>query len=272
MGYTANSAEYLNTLFHAYLEREVARCASIRELLKYHDDLCTSIDNIRVNVERLQSKKAQTEKILWQIKDSKADMEEKIFLMNTFYKGFFYFTLPLSVKNRSETFRKMSENVAAYELIEGTCQQQSAARLLSSLNSSAIKAITDTRTMLDLLALCPLSTIDHEEDVLSEISILPGMSLKPCKDWIVSLYESYSNEREDDQVLVKDPESGADTNADTATEEITLSLDISSVTVEEKVETSPSMNPVTSNHQLDMLTSTQSEEKKDADKVDMFGP
>jgi hypothetical protein len=204
VGYKANSAEYLNILFHSLLEREVARCSSIKELLKYHDDLCSSIENITVQIEKTETKKAQTEKIKNQLKELKVDLEEKNFLMNTFYKGFFYFTVPLAVKGRSENLRKMCECVGAYELVEGSSQQQSAASLLSTANASAVKAVTDTRAMLDLLSLCPLGTLQHEEELLAELGILPGMSHSLTTsqgqghDWLVEMYKAYSNGSSDE--------------------------------------------------------------------------
>lgn len=188
----AHSAEYLSVLFHSFLEREVARCSSLRELMKYQDDLCSSIEALTVSIEKFESKKVQTEKIKWQLHDAKTELEEKKLLLNTFYKGFFYFTLPLSVKGRSENLRRMAECVAAYELVEGTSQQQAAAALLSSMNASAVRVVTDTRAMLDLLSLCPLGSLQHEEELLSELGILPGMSIKPGHDWLVEIYRAYS--------------------------------------------------------------------------------
>ena len=178
-------------LFYTFLEREAARCTSIRELLKYHDELSSSIDSIQVSIEKLETKKTQTDKIKWQIKDLKVEKEEKELLMNTFYKGFFFFTVPLSVKHRSENLRRMSECVAAFELIEGTGRQQAAVKLLASLNSSAIQVVSDTRGMLDLLALSPLGSVDDEESILGDLGILPGMAFKPNTDWLVNIYETY---------------------------------------------------------------------------------
>lgn len=188
----AHSADYLNVLFHSFLEREVARCSSIRELLKYQDDLCSSIESLTVSIEKFESKKVQSEKVKWQLRDAKTELEEKKLLLNTFYKGFFYFTLPLSVKGRSENLRRMADCVAAYELVEGTNQQQAAAALLSTMNASAVQVVTDTRAMLDLLSLCPLGSLQHEEELLSELGILPGMSIKPGHDWLVEIYKAHS--------------------------------------------------------------------------------
>mmetsp|Transcript_2291 Transcript_2291/g.4235 ORF Transcript_2291/g.4235 Transcript_2291/m.4235 type:complete len:596 (+) Transcript_2291:212-1999(+) len=195
----AHSAEYLNILFHSFLEREVARCSALRELLKYQDDLCSSIEALTVSIEKFETKKVQTEKIKWQLRDAKTELEEKKLLLNTFYKGFFYFTLPLSVKGRSENLRRMADCVAAYELVEGTNQQQAAATLLSTMNASAVQVVTDTRSMLDLLSLCPLGSLQHEEELLSELGILPGMSIKAGHDWLVEIYRAYTGGDSEEQ-------------------------------------------------------------------------
>lgn len=187
------SADYLNVLFYSYLERELARCASIRELLKYHDDLSTTIDSLRVNIEKLEAKnqKASTPKIVEQIKAAKLEFDEQMLLLNTFFKGFFYFTLPLAVKGRSVNFRKMTECVAAYELVACTSQQQSVTSLMGTLKISARQAVDETRSMLKLLALPPLAALDNEENVLDDLGILPGLALKPSSDWLVELYKVY---------------------------------------------------------------------------------
>lgn len=274
---TANAAEYTNILFQAFIEREIARCSSIRELLRYQDDLSSSIESLRVTIEKLETKKSPNVKTSWQIKDAKSDLEEKIFLMNTFYKGFFFITIPLLVQSRSRNLRRMSESVGAFELMTATEQQQSAARLLSTLQLSAVQAVADTRSALDLLALCPLREVDDEEDILKGLGILPGLAHASKATWLTGLYERYSADgsvgvsSEAAAILATNKPASIEPKAPLTKSMSDLSLDEAATvdsllnSPDEQSEEVPSKppKPVVSDN-LDLLVSTKSEEEEKA--------
>mmetsp|Transcript_602 Transcript_602/g.1010 ORF Transcript_602/g.1010 Transcript_602/m.1010 type:complete len:542 (+) Transcript_602:52-1677(+) len=177
---TQDVAEYSNILFSTYLDHELLRNASMRELLKYHDDIVSSIDSLRVKVEKLESQQSTK----WeQLQESKRNLEMKSSMLNTFYKGFYFFTVPLQAKCRSNSLRRAMSSYGATTMVTAHTISCSAGLFLKDLSLSATTAISETSQLLDQLSLKPL---DQPPEGLPP----PAEGISSSGPWVEALYKS----------------------------------------------------------------------------------
>lgn len=178
---SADLAEYHNILFSCFVEHETSRSEAFRECIKFHDDLLSSIDTLRVKVEKLETQQASK----WdQLQEAKASLEGKLKSLNFFYKGFYFFSIPMNAKSRSENIHKMMSYVGASMLVTSHSLQSSSAAFLDRLAVNATQAISDTSHCLDVLALKPLGAGPEE---------LPNSEgPPPHTSWICELYANAS--------------------------------------------------------------------------------
>lgn len=104
-------------------------------------------------------------------------------MLNSFYKGFYFFSLPLNAKLRSVNIRKIVSNYGATKLVASYTLLKSSKLLLSDLLISPTSAISDASQILDILALKPL---DEPPEGLAG----PNEGLDTTPSWIESLYYS----------------------------------------------------------------------------------
>jgi hypothetical protein len=180
---TQDLAEYSNILMSTYLEHEISRLSSLRELLKLHDDTVTSIDSLRVKVEKLEATLAPTPKLLDQLSETRRQLEIKKLQLSSLYKGFYFFSLPMNSKLKSQNIRKMVSNYGSTVLVTSHTLVTSSRQLLFELSISPTQAISDTSQILDLLTLKPL---DEPPEGLPGPN--DGLELSP--PWVEALYYS----------------------------------------------------------------------------------
>lgn len=118
-----------------------------------------------------------------QLQELKKQLEIKKLTLNSFYKGFYFFSLPLNAKLRSSNIRKIVSNYGATKLVASYTLLKSSKLLLSELLISPTSAISDTSQILDILALKPL---DEPPEGLPG----PNEGLDTTPSWIESLYYS----------------------------------------------------------------------------------
>jgi hypothetical protein len=163
-----------------YLEHELLRLLSLRELLKLHDDTVTTIDSLRIKVEKMDATPSTK---LEQLNEMKRQLENKQFHLNSFYKGFYSFTLPLQSKEKSKIIRQLITNYGATALVTSNTLLRSSQILLKELSISPTMAISETSQILDLLTLKPL---DEPPEGLPG----PGEGLELSPPWVEALYYS----------------------------------------------------------------------------------
>ena len=178
---TRDLAEYGNILMSCFVEHELARSDSFRECVKFHDDLLSSIDSLRVKVEKLETQQASK----WdQLQEAKQSLEAKIQMLNIFYKGFYFFSIPMNAKLRSDNLRRMMGHVGSTSLVTAHTVQSSSRSFLDKLRISPGQAVADTSHSLDLLSLKPL-------DAAPDGLVAEGGSeecVQSC--WLAELYAS----------------------------------------------------------------------------------
>lgn len=176
---TIDLAEYSNILFSSFVEHELARSDSFRECIKFHDDLVSSIDSLRVKVEKLEAQQASK----WdQLQEAKHSLEGKIQSLNAFYKGLYFFSIPMNAKLRSENLKKMMSFVGSTMLVTAHTVQTSSRVFLGKLDVDPSQAVADTSHCLDLLSLKPL---DPPPD-----GVATGVTIPPAPCWVGALYAS----------------------------------------------------------------------------------
>lgn len=176
----ADLSDFHGVLVSCSLEHELARCVALKELLKHHDELASSIDSLRVKVEKLEAN-ANTK---WDVlQESKRALETKKVMLTNLYKGLFYFTLPFSVKHRSENIRRALGAFAATAFATAVSTHRSSLDFLRDLDYSVQAVIADTCHTLDLLN---LPTLQQPP----ESSLPAPLSPPPSESWILPLYES----------------------------------------------------------------------------------
>jgi hypothetical protein len=176
---TVDLAEYSNILFSSFVEHELARSDSFRECIKFHDDLVSSIDSTRVKVEKLETQQASK----WdQLQEAKHSLENKIQSLNAFYKGLYFFSIPMNAKLRSENLKRMMSFVGSTILVTSHTMQTSARTFLGKLGANPSQAVADTSHTLDQLSLKPLDP-PPDGEVTGDAA-----PLTPC--WVGALYAS----------------------------------------------------------------------------------
>lgn len=163
-----------------YLDHEISRISSVRELLKFHDDTVTAIDSLRVKVEKME---AQPNAKIDQLQEAKKQLDVKKMQLSAFYKGFYFFTLPINSKLKSQNIRKMVANVGSTMLVTSHTLLTSSKQLLRELFISPTQAISDASQILDLLSLKPL---DEPPEGLPG----PNEGLDTSPPWVEALYYS----------------------------------------------------------------------------------
>lgn len=177
---TNELADYNTILVTTAIEHELSRCESFKEMIKIHDELCSSIDSWRVKCEKLEaSQNAKWE----QLQESKRNLELKTIALNNFYKGFFYFSIPLAVKQRSFNFRRALSAIGAGQYVAAFALQNSAVQFLTDLDMNILTSISDASYTLDILGIKPF--VQPPESVIPKINGMP-----PTKSWFEALYRS----------------------------------------------------------------------------------
>lgn len=163
-----------------YLDHEISRISSTRDLLKFHDDTVTAIDALRVKVEKME---AQPNAKIDQLQEAKKQLDLKKLQLSSFYKGFYFFSLPINSKLKSQNVRKMVANYGSTMLVTSHTLLTSSKQLLNELLISPTQAISDASQILDLLSLKPL---DEPPEGLPG----PNDGLDSSPPWVEALYYS----------------------------------------------------------------------------------
>jgi hypothetical protein len=164
----------------AYVDHEVSRGIAFKELIKYHDETVTFIDGQRVKVEKME---AQANTKVDQLQEAKRILETKKLQLSMFYKGLFFFSIPLNARARATNIRKMLSNYASTLLVTSHTLQTLSTAFLTDLGISPTQAISETSQTLDLLSLKPLDEPPGG---------LPGPSegIPAPEVWVESLYQA----------------------------------------------------------------------------------
>ena len=99
-----------------------------------------SIDNLRAKTEKLQ----QNEAAKWdQLQETRKQLDAKLLTLNAFYKGFFYFSLPMSTKLRAQNIRRALASSGATMMVTSHLLYKTSERFLADLKINAASAIAD---------------------------------------------------------------------------------------------------------------------------------
>lgn len=135
------------------IEHEQARIDSLRELIKTHDELLSTIDSLRVKMEKLQQHEASK----WdQLQEARKQLDMKTQNLNSFYKGFFYFSLPMSTKMRAQNIRRALSASGATMMVTSHLLYKTSERFLTDLKINPASAIADASQVILLFCLCVL--------------------------------------------------------------------------------------------------------------------
>lgn len=154
--------EFTGLTLATILEQEMAMIESFKELFKMHDEISKSIDNISAKLGKAETSKAANKFDV--INTLKKELDEKQKCLVAFYKGFLYFSLPISAKQRAVTLRKLSAAAAASHLTSSFVYTKACVDYFRSLNINPSSAIAETSRMLELLSIKVLERLPDEYD------------------------------------------------------------------------------------------------------------
>eukprot|EP01035_Chromulina_nebulosa_P020183 gene20183-26201_t len=167
--------DYDGVLVVASLEHEISRMESLRELLKVHDEMLSSIESTTHKLNKAESAKVVKTELVAELK---LLVDEQQSCLTAYYKGLLHFTLPMCARLRSITMRRVAKYIASTNLTAHSAVQSAALSCLSALRVDYNEAIESTSNALDLLSMKPLPSIgninvEQSNSALSPLPVTP---------------------------------------------------------------------------------------------------
>jgi hypothetical protein len=134
----------------------LSRIESLKEFLSLYKVLIDDIDSLWSTLEKLESSKGAK---MSQISEIQLKLEDKKTLLQSFYRGFFNFSLPSLVRSRALNMQKCTLAAGSYALSSSAISAQAAINLFSDLEISHNLAIHSISDPLQLAKVSPLSYI-----------------------------------------------------------------------------------------------------------------
>ena len=134
------------------LEQELTNIEALKEILKVHDDMLSSIESLSSRISKTE-KVAQAQVIF----DLKNSLEEKRANLHTFYKGLVLFSLPVFSRQRAATLRRLLGGLVSANIYAPSYPlRRSCAEFFQRLDMNPVIAAADTSRLLEQLSLRPL--------------------------------------------------------------------------------------------------------------------
>jgi hypothetical protein len=156
---TSYMPDYAGVLYSPSYEYEYNRCTAFLELFKYHDDLSNFIDKQRSKVEKIDRSKAE------KLAEAQAILEEKKICLAAFYKGMFFFTVPMAARDRSVNVRRAAGFTGSTMLVSSCALEKASLSLLRDMDFSPAAVVASTSVVLEQLS---LRTLDGSAQAIAD--------------------------------------------------------------------------------------------------------
>lgn len=110
----AHYPDYTGLSLAGLLEQELSLVESLKELLRLHDEMVLGIEAVTNKIVKTEASRSANK--FEQVAEQRIILEERQASLTAFYKGFIYFTLPCSARQRAASLRKFSAFAAAAHL------------------------------------------------------------------------------------------------------------------------------------------------------------
>lgn len=150
---------YTNLTLVALFEYEIASIEAIRELLKWHDDTIKDIE-VHKNKVKMYDKIEKFEK---QINEWKNLITEKEKLIQYYYKGLIFFTLPFISRQRAYNYRKFFSSRITTLQSTSYCIFKASEAYFNQVILNTELVNEDTSRTLEILKVKPALRIPHDE-------------------------------------------------------------------------------------------------------------
>ncbi len=171
------------------LEQELTNIDALKEILKVHDDMLSSIENLSSRISKAE-KLAQAQVIY----DLKNLLEEKRNNLHTFYKGLVLFSLPVFSRQRAATLRRLLGGLATANIYAPSYPlRRSCVEFFQRLDMNPVIAAADTSRLLEQLSLrpLPLSDLPMEADQAPSLSPSSTTSAPPPPSSVFTSHGSF---------------------------------------------------------------------------------
>ena len=171
------------------LEQELTNIDALKEILKVHDDMLSSIENLSSRISKAE-KLAQAQVIY----DLKNLLEEKRTNLHTFYKGLVLFSLPVFSRQRAATLRRLLGGLATANIYAPSYPlRRSCVEFFQRLDMNPVIAAADTSRLLEQLSLrpLPLSELPMEADQAPSLSPSSTTSAPPPPSSVFTSHGSF---------------------------------------------------------------------------------
>jgi hypothetical protein len=133
----------------AILEHVVGLIESMKEIFKSHTTLTGEIDALETKIHKLTLTKNPNPKTDAQLMEYKSTLTNKQALLESFYKSFFHFSLPLFARRRAALMKRLALNVASYQLTQACAMESAGRRFFEDVNYSSEVAIANTSQIVN---------------------------------------------------------------------------------------------------------------------------
>mmetsp|Transcript_24535 Transcript_24535/g.40906 ORF Transcript_24535/g.40906 Transcript_24535/m.40906 type:complete len:746 (+) Transcript_24535:103-2340(+) len=149
------------------LEQELAMVDSMRDLLKLHDDMVSSIESVANKISKAEASRSVSKYEL--VAEQRAILDERKSLLATFYKGFIFFTLPCLVRQRAASLRKFTASMAAAHFTATNSLYGACLQFFVDLSLKPSSAMAAMNRELELLRMPLLPALpEDDEDCVSD--------------------------------------------------------------------------------------------------------
>lgn len=204
--YESEQSSHLGLTLVAAIEQQLNITESLKEVIKYGQEMKNMIESLTKKITKLEynlttitdaKKKESTEN---QIKDLTEQLNDKKFCLNTFNKGLIYFTIPITIRQRSGTLRKFISNYVSTKLNNSFQIHKISLEYFALMNISSNFVYKETLRMFSLLKLKNLAYLPEIEENLTE-EMINNLDVKTLKTMGYLPKKGAEKEEEDDDEL-----------------------------------------------------------------------
>lgn len=181
------------------LEQELAMIDALKDLIKVHDDLCTSIQSVQNKMRSTNNPD--------NMRELGESLQEKKQELKIFYSGFMYFTLPLAARQRASNFRRFGASYVSCQTAQSYLLHKACEEFFKSSQMSSFRAIEESNKGFQLLQILPIPSIpamggedsegseDEQESNAggANVAIIPHFAIPNIRDTNVGTIQHIDN-------------------------------------------------------------------------------
>lgn len=177
----AHYPDYTGLSLASLLEQELALVESLKEVLRMHDEMVAGIEAVTAKIVKTEASRSANK--FEQVAEQRIILEERQSSLTAFYKGFIYFTLPCSARQRAASLRKFSSFAAAAHLTSAYALQVACVQFFTEVNMKPTSAVSEASRTFELMRVKQLQQLpDHIAAGMASPSLSPSSTTLDLTD------------------------------------------------------------------------------------------